>query len=776
MRGLSWELVERYQHLQHLSALHGKMVERIPGQHYFLSICPFDWVKCNTKPQKIGIRFPHFYKFPSLQVSIFVMKGALQFFREWLQPLRDHVYLRERSATRFKFHVSLTDFKPTQLPKVRDALLLLGILAKINRNLLKSALSQLVTMSARHVQKVMDDEEFQVLDVVFEVALGSRENGAMAKFFSGLEAPANAKKLAAAVEKLCTLASVANEQLPTSFDVPLAMSLDATDGNEKQLVLWWNSIKALLSRNGGSRVPINLSIPGSEAVAPECAFLLGPIKLEVGGQLATPETMDIVEEMVTTANDLVFEKLTIAPEIEDPFTNEHAAAWGRMVQCVVCARAEGTAHITKFEIIGGLHKSSQFARWCSAFANSAPFELLTLAMDMIDAGPEARPTVWKYLTYAFFSRHSCSQVASLRIEGLILTSQDIDAVQSILEAQDPTVTLFGLNASKSESSEYSTATVKAGTHVELLPMEAHDESAGKVVLKSDIGCATVVHNDSTSEFVRVILPGFGVCRVLHEDIIPSIDTRPKSKLTSLDLQFDDDENATFGLPRLIELVGPGLTKLKLDVPSGMGEGIFNAIKLCSSLKGLRVQGVLICSADFIAAYRDEKLHIEDVECRFDDMAALIHQLSDKKTRLAQNLTRMACVFNYPSNMWNDPAVLASVVEMLENNTKLRTFQITVPSYCYADVSAALSKFENQLVSVLLEPFPLSSKLAFLSVFNSKSSEGKRARTTPRNERQPLVSRFELDPLVVSKIFDFAGICARRSIHVIPIRIMFPGMM
>lgn len=161
------------------------------------------------------------------------------------------------------------------------------------------------------------------------------------------------------------------------------------------------------------------------------------------------------------------------------------------------------------------------------------------------------------------------------------------------------------------------------------------------------------------------------------------------------------------------------------------------------------------------------------------MVALYEELTDTNTRIAQTLKRMACFFDNTEEIRQCSGRLDCVANMLRANRKLEHMQLVVPPEIRGEVEAELKSFDNEPIPVVLEPFPLEGRLAFLSVFKSSGGaerEGaeKRAKSDTNVVKLPassVLADFSVDRLAFSTIFSFAATPVRRQVHVTASRLV-----
>lgn len=223
-------------------------------------------------------------------------------------------------------------------------------------------------------------------------------------------------------------------------------------------------------------------------------------------------------------------------------------------------------------------------------------------------------------------------------------------------------------------------------------------------LPTDVTGVQIVYEAVNPAEATILIPGYGVCRVARDQVAPINHSQgnnsriPGGGVTTLQLQFAGFWNARAaeGLPRLLKLVGGSLTSLWLDFSCYLVADVVGALPFCPRLKTLIVTGSPVDTASFLRVYRESNLVISDLDCFFDDLSLLAAELSDKRTRIAQNMKRVVYSF---ATEWDQSqgALLTSFVAMLHQNRTIEYVHLKVPAEVYHDVVDMVSSHHNKAI-------------------------------------------------------------------------------
>lgn len=204
-------------------------------------------------------------------------------------------------------------------------------------------------------------------------------------------------------------------------------------------------LRALHSEYGSWHFPVRFveapSVPGPGGVLPDCAFVLGPVEMEIYGSELTPRVAQLAEEMATRSHGLAFSVLSLDVNLGRSYRHDAAhvdQVVGRMFERLLCAGDCPTTRKARFqEICFKCEKRlplADFAQLCSAIAQARTTEELSLWLNHGGGRANRRLLMWKHLAYAFFSEQSRarSSVSSVLLFDIVMSEADAEAVVAVL--------------------------------------------------------------------------------------------------------------------------------------------------------------------------------------------------------------------------------------------------------------------------------------------------------------------------------------------------------
>lgn len=552
----------------------------------------------------------------------------------------------------------------------------------------------------------------------------------------------------------------------------------------------YRAVRALQARHRGRRLPVNLSALDHDGSPFDCAFVLEPLDIEMLLELLTPESTELVGEVVGAADELPLCRLVLMPEIHFRLNMDPARAiqaLGKMISRVLCASGCSEKSLPVVDVV---HFSwtpdtpAPMARICSALAETRTADTFEMSFDEeVDIGAMG-PTVWGYLAYGLYSKHARkhSSIRNLRLACAKLTSKDAVAFVAVVGLANPVKLLFASQQGSAPPSERSRArwTISRGTTVTLQEMntigEFQRESTSWELATDVTGVQALSDGDEEDERASaiVLVPGFGVCKVTRDALRPVEDgcVMPANGgiigLDLDDLQLPDDGEPLY---RLLGLVGSSLMRLRLRlvVDEDFELDIACVLRSCPYLKTLIVVGTEVDAAAFVDAFREGNARIEELLCRFDDVACIIEELSDKTSPLTRSLKRVVYYF---SKYWSHTAEwhIRGVLSMLEANSVLGYVEVVVPLDVWQQYAMSMQQRHNVPLPVAQGPLPLQFRLAFLSVFVASrvrfERDAKRAKHVTLSV-SPVLATFPVDQHMMSIIFEFAAESLRRRVYCKP---------
>ncbi|KAJ8525781.1 hypothetical protein ON010_g15333 [Phytophthora cinnamomi] len=354
---------------------------------------------------------------------------------------------------------------------------------------------------------------------------------------------------------------------------------------------------------------------------------------------------------------------------------------------------------------------------------------------------------WRWVAYAFFSKRAqaCSALESLELADIDdVDIENVQAFSAVLAAEHPEEVLC--DSRRGLVSERDAA-LKQGSPVQWqLPWSGQSHPGSKIVkFGSAIPYILTFGDDGESEWLNVLIPGFGHCLVQRSDLVFHPARRlgaTSCTLTSLTIRFGDFTQPRLnGLPLLLSACGASLRSLTIQGPAG--EVDVNVIlQCCPSLRDLTLQKGLVVVEMDLTEVRTRKQHISMQSFNWEDVTVLASELSNSNssfTRCVRRLSIRLTGLNQMDNMrWERYGpVLASylnaLLEMLVMNDYLEYFKITAPSQCH-EYATYFRKHHNTTIH-RGGTLSIETKAALLSVLlaRTKTLPLKKGRRTRRKK-------------------------------------------
>lgn len=725
---------------------------------------------------------------------------------------------------------------PQQLRAIRDALVLLAMLARVDVRALAHVLKVQCQLKLSHDDEiVLDSDAFR--NPKFVIKLEEFELGDDAE-----RAPQMLKDLLlpdVSVSDSCRLDAALGQVTARAvgdrvdaecsrLDVPVAVDIEsmaslaclnrllsrirrdnswsllsaANPAFAKQV---WSGLLELKERCGSWRIPVELPPRGVSATSIDYTVSVGSIDVQSTKHRPPQVVAATLEDMVTGCDGLKISQMAFSTGFDSDSEvineGEKALASGKLFERILCASGRGkkdhhaVQHINLFHLLGSF---TEFARLSSALAEMQTAESIILRFtsraDSFDDFVREIEHAWKHLAYALFSRHAHarSSVTSVTLHGLEcleMWEEHMNGFAKVLASADPAIELFRAygvpdydnNGNVLAPDHGTIGMLKTGTPLTLLPMDA-DGVAIDWNLETDVCGVRVLQVYDNSGVAFVLVPGYGVCQVARDQVMPETEPRSKGGVTSLHIKVQNPEDNVRGLPRFLQLVGSPLLRLSLVFPRASEASevwSIDILKSCPNLKTFALRGPApIDTESFLSVYRESRLKIEDLDCPFDDIGRLARELSDANSSFARTVKRLACRFQATISKNDARAALEDIVSMLHANRTLEFLRITLPRGvpCDSDLVKRTKSFNNQPLPVVKERFSTACRVAFISIFawsseQIKERKAKRASTEAPSSRaessaQSKLIAFPMDRSVLSHIFDFAASCVRRRTYLV----------
>lgn len=389
----------------------------------------------------------------------------------------------------------------------------------------------------------------------------------------------------------------------------------------------------------------------------------------------------------------------------------------------------------------------RFAALCSALATSTRVQELTLESVFQYDSLRARSVKWKWLAYALFSHESRSSVRTLVLSDARLLREDVDAVASVLHAAfpakellDPLWSLDDQLRDAVRDDDAHTVVLAKGAVVCVEPVCSEAEWLSSSIELHESASFVVMNNNPASEYVEVLVPGYGKCWV-HRHFAPTLQTRLDDagdwvlvnqcgKITSFTLALDRvEESQGPTIAALFRLIGSELTSLTIQSNRLHGDSLAVILQSCPKLTMLTLNGAQVDSMDvFVNAYethacRIASLTLKDFRIDVASFARFAYALADRKHPVAQHL-REFCLGSYDRYRPLDDDSLRAFVGMLEKNATLEYLELHIDSHLFDVYAPSILRHHHCLLPPSREtPIPVECQAAFLDVFQATNSGG-----------------------------------------------------
>ncbi|KAG7379590.1 hypothetical protein PHYPSEUDO_008435 [Phytophthora pseudosyringae] len=365
---------------------------------------------------------------------------------------------------------------------------------------------------------------------------------------------------------------------------------------------------------------------------------------------------------------------------------------------------------------------------------------------------------WKWLAYGCFSKrartHSALQSLDLSHVSSISVA-DVEMFLAIVDSEHPEELLFECPRGSVEGRE---ATLKDGAMVQY---DITDDAEPRSLTFTS--CRFLLHtfgDDGSSEWVNVIVPGFGRCRVRRSDLVFQPVRAAEAKrpsLTSLTLRLYEMAISN-GLPRFLAAIGSSLRYLTIENP---GDTVDPSVILrcCPNLRELTLNQGLVDVQFKFDAYRASSQAISTLRLDWENVAALATTLSNTSNPLVKSVSQLRVRLTTSGEADSreyDPLhvrqCLEALLAMLNANMYLVYLEVSVSS----DHEEYLTSFRRHHHEVIGHQLNLKSKLALLSVLPSQ-------RKPPINPRKKLCTAsglrrliWDIDQDALAQVFAFAA--------------------
>lgn len=716
------------------------------------------------------------------------------FMRPWCRPDEDSPWLsidtteQTRVPSR-RFNGLSVRFPDVEHDRLLQALetfgqlmLLLSIIEQVDRRAWKHILVEYCRLQVTDRREIFESDGFRTcIAITLSDDSPSRKN-LLTDLFAWVGQPLSSHFMES-VEKITafrTDATMPKIEVPMFVRATLDRSNATMPEISEHVESVWKSITELKAAYGGYRVPIeSFDIPFFR-----CEFVLDTIDVDLSECRMTARIMTLVNEMTSAGDELVVSRLALNTEPHTFYLDRDRCVYvcGIVLQRVLCdTNFAHRACIERAHLDCDIVSLAQFGRVCSAVAEARTITDLSISLNMI--GQRRSGRMWAHLANAVFCKHSHSSVIDLTVSGVYLREPQVDAVRSVLQADDPTRLLFR-SRQRHKGDDNSTPglhdptdrfVLPRQTRIAVVPMRPNDDLIPQVTnewcLQNDIHGARVLHDDGSSPEIQVLIPGYGICFTRRDQLEPMAAAQATNRaVTSLTLEFESSSQAAEGLPGLLELTGSSLTSLKLkNVQVTEPMAVEALLKWTPSLKTLSISDYEFSSLSFLQAYKNGNVpHLSDLECTFDNLKVFAAELRASSSRLAHNLRRLVYVVPKDIGPQDFHDSLNAVADVLRENNRLEYLELVVPTSKHEAAALRLESFDRVLLQNTREEFPPVCQLAFISVLHYtpwRTGEKRAKRVDTSHSSHSQNRRVELDRHVLDSVFAFIAPCVARRVHV-----------
>ncbi|RLN32637.1 hypothetical protein BBJ28_00000412 [Nothophytophthora sp. Chile5] len=404
-----------------------------------------------------------------------------------------------------------------------------------------------------------------------------------------------------------------------------------------------------------------------------------------------------------------------------------------------------------------------FSGLCCSLAEASMVRKLTLNGAFTNLTSAQRTWRWQWLAYALFSDASRSSIETLQLMGVRLSVDDVDAIAEVLSTNVPEPGVAPIAAE--------TTHTQAGRPIEFVNTEkdtyirmkesiaSHNESTFMETV--DGATFRVLQDDGESEWIHVLVPGRGnglIARdrgqkVNLED--PLQPHRAPGGITSLSLSIDIDvEQGAALLPRLLHLIGRSLRMLSIRTIGSATLDFRAILQACPDLEQLFLDSVQIDLDAFMLKLESGNATIRCFGLAYfnaptDVLTRFAEKLGDPSSTLANGMHELCLSADNEEMPMTDESVQA-FLNVLESNHTLAYLDLLVLPALFDKYSADFVRHHQEPLAVEKEKLPLRCRLAFLSIVRGRGAATKGVMQ-------------QLDNHILTKIFDFAAICAKRTV-------------
>ncbi|OWZ09968.1 hypothetical protein PHMEG_00017252 [Phytophthora megakarya] len=372
-----------------------------------------------------------------------------------------------------------------------------------------------------------------------------------------------------------------------------------------------------------------------------------------------------------------------------------------------------------------------FEAMCSAMVLTQTTKKLLLKLKNNEDDQTNHEAWWKWLAYALFSKRArdYSSLETLIIDGLgRLNTNEARAFISVLESEHPEELLFGTPRGVVDERD---ATLRSGSAIR---WEFDDQGepvvdSSHLIFEYPTQFIRTFSDDGTSEWVNVLVPGFGRCQVQRCNLeFTAPVANGSGGLTSLTIVIEKRRTPGMeGLVPFLESIGSSLTALSVFANPHFpwygidGNGIVrscpNSQELTLSSPNLQELTLsrerVVIHLDF-TDFRAAKISVPEISFAWTNVPALAKQLSDPNNPLAKctrhlNVSLLDVRVGRASNF---EFFMNALLDMLKVNERLEHLKVRSPSTYYYE---RFMRFNWKPIYRQRKPLSKKCKAAFLSI-------------------------------------------------------------
>ncbi|OWZ07966.1 hypothetical protein PHMEG_00019564 [Phytophthora megakarya] len=517
--------------------------------------------------------------------------------------------------------------------------------------------------------------------------------------------------------------------------------------------------------------------PPLEAKFPRCSFVLEPMIAEFGHDAVDEDTANILETLVL--ENVWFSSVSLTIDLPEALASN--ARLRKLVLGKLTSRLFDSTRRCKDIGLNHINCNNQSKQLQldridlrARFLQPPVFEALYSAMIHNQVASEVsflgmmdvydRITWWKWLAYALFSNRaraysSCERVSMTWISRM--ATADIEAFSSVLVSKHPEEELFNCTRGLVDEQD-ATLTANAAVRWEF-------DERNEPVLNSEVlsfPCSTphvrTFSDNGESEWVNVIIPGYGRCQVQRENLVfhESRNQDLFCPLQSLEIGFGGPTvPISSGLPLFLSCVGQSLRVLTIGAVQADVE-VNMILERCPNLHTLCLRKKWASAKFNFAEYQAHGLPLPQVSFESTDISTLANELGDANSGLTKCLERLEVRLNFEEDIQTTNRrlknELAALLLMLGTNQRLEYFRLHM-AFRFSEYIADFRKY-HQIATNQSIKLPIACKNAFLSVLSYNAGIKRRTGWLRRT-----MMDFNVD--VITIIFQFAATPVLRKIFV-----------